>query len=225
MNKNQYQFTSDTGLSVVVYRDEAAPYIASGYGGWTTVSRMRRTALTQFTGPDPVRLAVPILFDGFMAGTPQESNISTLERMARPAVPGADPPTVRIDGGIPRKDITRWVIESIDYSGQSKVIWDIIGGVTVRLRQDAVVNMLQYVSADLVALQSGPNVGFGPGGTSLANRRPTPAHKFHTFKKGETLRMISGEIYGSVRWVRDIMQANGIRDPKSIKPGTKLRMP
>jgi len=226
MNSNQYKFTSDTGLTVVVLRDEGAPYINGGIGGWTVVNRMRRTGLTQYTGPDPIRLVLPILFDGFQSSTPQEVSISTLERMARPAKPGDDPPGITVAGGIPRKDIPKWVIESIDYSNQQKVIWGTTpSGVTVRYRQDAVVNLLEQVNDDLVALSSGPDTGFGAGGASLANRRPTPAAPFYEWRIGDKLTTVSGEMYGSPRWARDILKANGLRDPNLIPDKTRLRMP
>lgn len=225
MNKNEYTFVSDTGLSVTMLRDAAAPYINVS-GGWKVVDRMRRVGLTQYGGSEPIRMVVPILFDGYAAGISQEVNISTLERMARPAVTGNDPPTVRVLGGVPRKDITKWLIESIDYAQQGKVIWgQTTSGVTVRYRQDAIVNLIQQVQDDLVALSSGQDVGFGVGGASLANKRPTPNKPFHIKRHNETIAMISSGEYGSTRWVRDILQANGYRDGKSVPDGTNLRMP
>src|SRR5205823_4249211 len=95
---NQYRFQSPTGLTSTCLRDEAAPYIAGGYGGWQVVNRMRRTGLTQWVGRDPVRVVVPALFDGWESQEGQEIEISNLERMALPALRGGEPPPVRSAG-------------------------------------------------------------------------------------------------------------------------------
>lgn len=226
MSDAEYTFWSDTGLVVTALRDESPPYISGGYGGWTVTDRMRRVGLPQYEGVQPVRLVLPILFDGWIERTAIEKDIGTLERMARPVRPGDDPPIVHCRGARPRQDISRWLIEDLDFSSQSKVIWDkTSGGVLVRYRQDLIVKLVQKIDDDLVKMSAGTEVGFGAGGASTANRRPSPVHHFHIFKKGETLAMISGEEYGSPRWVRDIMKANGIRDPKAIKINTRLRLP
>lgn len=220
MNAQQITFTSETGLSVVVWRDETPPMLAGGYGGWQVVSRMRRVGIPNYVGVDPIRIQIPVLFDGWMDQASQEINISTLERMARPAIQGGEPPAIQVFGGIPRPDIKWWLIEDLDYSGQQKVEWGVKGGVPVRLRQDLVVKLIQQIKSDRVALAT-LGTGFGPGGAPS----PAPRHKFHVVKAGETMAQISTEEYGNPGRVRDILTANGIRDPKSIKEDQKLRLP
>jgi len=217
------RFEASNGLTVEAFLDEGASYISGGYGGWQTVSRWRRVAITQFNGADPVRISLPIVFDGFREGKGQEIAISHLERMARSPGDGKEPPTVDIFGAVPRRDIDKWVIESLDYSQQRKVIWDVVGGVAVRLRQDVVVNLLQAVDDDRVALANLAGTGFGAGGNP-GGARPTPRDKFYVVKQGDTIWSISKHEYGSPKWYRDIMKANHLRSPW-VKPGKKLRMP
>lgn len=224
MNKNQYRFVSETGLDVTMYRGDGAPYISDGIGGWQTVARQRRVGINQYVGVEPIHLVVPVLFDGWADQVSQEVAISTLERMARPAHDGAEPPAVKIYGGIPRPDIAKWLIEDLDYAGQTNVIWSTTSsGVTARMRQDLVVKFVQKVDEDRAAMSSLPGVGFGVGGAP--GGRPTPKHPFHIVRQNEKLAHISAIEYGSAKYTDDIRNANGIRDGKAIKKGQKLRMP
>lgn len=219
----QVRFVSSNGIEVVCHLGDGSSYIASGYGGWQTVQRWRRTSLTQFQGAEPVRLSLPVIFDGFRRREGQEIKISNLERMARQPEPGKQPPTVRVHGAIPRSDIKKWVIESLDYSQQQHVIWGVENGVPVRYRQDVIVNLLQHVDEDRIKVNT-TGTGFGASG-SPQGARPTPAHKFHVVRSGETIWQISKEEYGAAKWYRDILKANHLRSPSSIRKGMKLRMP
>jgi hypothetical protein len=220
---HKVRFEAATGLQFEAFLDEQPGSIVSGYGGWQTVSRWRRVAITQFVGAEPVRVALPIVFDGFREGKGQEVAISHLERMARSPGDGKEPPRVNIFGAVPRRDIDNWVIESLDYSQQKKVIWDIIGGVPVRLRQDVVVNLLQAVDDDRIALANIAGTGFGAGGAPGA-ARPAPRDKFYVVKEDDTIWSISKHEYGDAKWYRDIMKANHLRSPW-LRTGMKLRMP
>jgi len=219
----QLQFISSNGLDFICHLGATSSYLSGGYGGWQTVQRWRRVALTQFQGAEPVRMALPIIFDGFRSGEGQEDKISKLERMARPPAPGKEPPTIQINGAVIRPDIKKWVIESLDYSQQQHVIWTVHNGVPVRLRQDVIVNLLQYIDDDRVALQT-VGTGFGAGGNP-GGARPAPKHKWHVVKTGETIWQISKEEYGNAKWYRDILKANHLRSPSSIRKGMRLKMP
>jgi LysM domain len=221
--RTHVRFIASNGLSFDAYLGDTSAYLSGGYGGWETVSRMRRVALTRFSGADPVRMALPIIFDGYRGDDGQEINIGKLERMARSPEAGVEPPTIQVLGAVPRPDIKKWVIESLDYASAQHVIWGVHNGVAVRLRQDVIVNLLQHVDADRVALKSA-GTGFGPGG-SPGGARPAPKHKFHIVKHNETIYQISKEEYGVAKWYKDILKANKIRSPWGIHNGQKLRMP
>ena len=59
-----------------------------------------------------------------------------------------------------------------------------------------------------------------------ANPRNSPDHtKRRTLKQGETLALIAHEEYDDPGEWRRIADANGIMDPKDVKPGTVLTLP
>jgi hypothetical protein len=59
-----------------------------------------------------------------------------------------------------------------------------------------------------------------------ANPRNSPDHtKRRTVKIGETLALIAHEEYDDPAEWRRIADANGIMDPKDVKPGTVLTLP
>ena len=58
------------------------------------------------------------------------------------------------------------------------------------------------------------------------NERQSPDHtKRRTLKTGETLALIAHEEYDDPAEWRRIADANGIMDPRDVKPGTVLTLP
>lgn len=167
MNSNSYKFVSSKGTSVICLRGSNAPKQTGGGGGWEVEARPRRVGLTLWKGREPYRMDVPVLFDGWAADRSIEVAISTLNQMQM----GKDlqePASVTIEGLVPVKGI-KWVIESIEWGDE--VIWGDPG----RLRQDAVVRLLQY----------NPEVMFQITKTS------TPKPKTVKTKAGDTLRKVA----------------------------------
>jgi nucleoid-associated protein YgaU len=99
-------------------------------------------------------------------------------------------------------------------------MWESIGGVSVRVRQDATVSVMQYIDEDRVAFK-----GLRPG-TKLSNGQSSLGWpKKYTAKEGDTLQKVAAKFYGDAsKWHR-IADANGIRDPKAIKKGRVLTIP
>jgi len=209
-----YTFRSSEGVQVKMLRGDGAPKMTGGGGGWSTVARPRRTALTQWTGRDPYRMDVPILFDGWHDRRSVEKDIARLNRMQM----GHDydpPPTVHIEGAVPIKG-AKWVIESIDWGDD--VIWSGGGaarraatsGRYWRLRQDAIVHLMQFQETTTIHITT---VKFIP-------------NYYEVMKQGETLKSIAKAMYGNGNKWKDIQKANPkIRDPNKIKVHTKLRIP
>lgn len=201
-----YTFRSTDGHSVKVCRGDGAPKATDGMGGWSLVVRPRRTALTQWDGRNPYAMDVPILFDGYGEKQSQEVAISTLFQMSV----GSDfepPPRVKVEGAVPIKGAT-WVINGIDWGDD--VIWSQPGLTPFRLRQDAVVHLLQYKPESRV---------------KILTTKALPNH-YTVYKKGETMRSIARSWYGDGSlWTR-IKAANPkVRDPNNLKVGLQLRMP
>jgi LysM domain len=205
---------SATGIGTVTVLKDADPAVVTGgYGGWQVVQRPKRRGLTQWMGRDPIRMEVPVLFDGFAKQDSQEVEISKLSRMALPH--GDEPPVVDVDGhGIPNPGPEHWVIEDLTWG--KNVEWEFSSdGVMSRLRQDCVVKLLEYVDETRTAF------------SRLVNNQPGAGiwPKHYTFKKGDTLAKIASKFYKNSKKWKKIADANGIRDPKSIKPGRVLVIP
>jgi hypothetical protein len=208
------KFSADGIGSVTVLYDEAPPQVTGGYGGWDVVARPHRKALTQYVGVDPIGMSIPILFDGFADGNGQEIEISRLSRMALPH--GDDePPIVEVEGrGFPQPGPRRWVIAGLDW-GQNVIRGVNDSGTLVRLRQDCVVNLLEYVAEDRTAFSRAG--GAQPGGGAW------PKH--YVWRRGDTLQKVSSNFYHTPKKWKKIATANNIRDPKNIKVGKVLIIP
>lgn len=192
------------------------PIVDGGYGGWITVDRPRKVALTQWDGRDPFSLKVEVIIDGWRSADPVEVRCTTLERMALPPVVGSQPPTVKVYGNVPHTDLT-WVINTIEWGASLR---DSKTG--LRLRQVATITLLQYVDEDRVKIQPAAEKAraknIKPGEQSAKVRT-------YTVVAGDSLSSIASKVYGDYSRWRDIAKLNNIRDGKNLKTGTKLRLP
>jgi LysM repeat protein len=214
-------FSADGIAPVTVLLDETPANIASGYGGWTVVSRDRRVGLTVWNGKDPLRMVVPVLFDGVTSGVSQEVLISRLSRMALPPTTGGEPPVVKCRGmALPNPGPTDWVIENLQW-GTNVIVDTAINGVTGRLRQDCVVNLLQYVDEDRVAFK---NIQPGrPKPKGGASKKGWP--KTYNVKPHDTLQRVAKIYYKNASKWHKIADANGLRDPHNLMGKKTLRIP
>ena len=200
-------FRASNGASVRVLRGDGPPKIVGGSGGWDVVSRPRRVALTQWIGRDPYRMDIPIIFDNYKNKGSVEEDIARLNNMSI----GHDfspPPTLNIDGAVPVKGAT-WVIEAIDWGDD--VYWQQSDlGQFFRMRQDAVVHLLQYQAEARLRI------------TMPAKDLP---HQFTVPRDGFTMRMVAKAMYGNGSQWKKIQKANPNRDPNKLRRGQVLRVP
>ena len=204
-----YAIRSTTGTRVVVRRGADAPNITGGGARYTIVQRPRRTSMIQWNGDDPYTMDLPILFDGWALGTygttseSVEQDIAAVNQMMHSQGELTPPVQVFIEGAVPVKG-AKWVIQTITWG--SVTIWDTdVKGKGYRLRQDAVIGLLQFFPETVLQFQRKP-------GTT------TP----YTVKTLDTLAAIAAK-YGVLK--SDIMKKNNIRDPKSIKVGQIILIP
>lgn len=198
--------------------------ITGGYGGWDVVNRPKRKGLTQWNGKDPMRLQLPIMFDGWMDRDSQEIPISRLHRMSLPpaGVKQGEPPIVAVGGnGVPHSGIERWVIENLLWG--TNVLWDKDrSGSMSRMRQDCVVNLIEFVDEDRVAF-SGIAVQpttTPPKSTGQGNRALQ-----YTVQQGDSLTRIAADVYGDSTAWSVLAVANDLRDPGALIPGETLVIP
>ena len=204
-------FKSSLGAQVKVLRDAAAPKMTAGGGGWSVISRPRRTSLTQWAGRDPYRMDVPILFDGFKDSKSVEADIARLNGMSI----GHDydpPPTLSIEGAVPVKDAV-WVIDAIDWGDE--VYWESSGEHYFRTRQDAVVHLLQYQAEERLNITMPKTL---PG-------------QYIVPRDGMTLKEAVKAYYGNTKKYKAVLSVNKgndadhVRDPNNLRKGLTLTMP
>lgn len=209
-------FTSDSKLTFTVLVGEQSPVIVGGHGGWEVVDRPKRKGMTRFKGKDPYKQDIAIRFDGFLDQISQETDIRTLMRMdASPALE-TPPPLITLDGFALRTDLT-WVIDNIDWDSQN-VIWDVVGGIRVRLRQDATVHLMEYVDDNVIITAPSPAVANSPS-------KKTPSVHI---SRGQSLKEVAQEVYGDPAKYLPILFANPqlSNDPSAIIPAqTVLSIP
>lgn len=206
---------------VRVLRGDTGPKMEAGFAKWQVVDRPKQRGVTIYNGMDPIGLAIPILFDGWIAGDSIQDDINNLYRMTREV--SGEPPAVRINvgiaGGLPI-DVTGidWVITNVEQGDNQ--IWDFNhGGSLVRFRQDAVVHVLEKIDPKLLMIGTalpGNTRGSGPG-----KKHPTR----YVVKPGDTLPKISlAQLGERSRW-REIAKLNSIADPRNIKVNQTLKLP
>lgn len=208
--KRQVTITSESpNLSVTAWLGLDPPQITGGYGGWDVVARPNRQALTVWKGYNPFEMDLPILLDGFVTTSSVEARISALERMGRPPKVLDEPPIIRVEGFVPHSDLS-WVLQRIAYGDTIRAE----NG--QRVRQFLTLGLLKYIEADRLEQ--------GNARLSAQNKVKTKKGP-HIVKKGETMNSIAVYEYHDIKMAKQIMVANGIRDPKSIKIGQHLRLP
>lgn len=205
-------------LIVTAWLGQDPPTVTGGYGGWDIVARPRRQSLTAWKGHEPYQMDLPILLDGFVTTSSVEARCTALERMARPPQVLDEPPLVRIAGSVPHSDLS-WVVQRITWG-------DVIRSEKgQRIRQFAVLSLLRYIADDRVQQGTAASRARQNSATAKTGKKSSGISKPHTVKSGETLQSIAAKELGDNNRWREIATLNGIRDPKSIKVGQKLKMP
>lgn len=206
-------FIPDSGPQVTILSGETPPLLIGGYGAWEVSDRPKRKGITRFTGTDPLKQDISVIFNGFIDGMSQEIEISKLDRMARQPNTLVDPPKLRLVGHALRKDLV-WVITGIDMD-TDKTIWEVIGGNKVRTRQAATVHLLEFVDDVIIVTETSPAVKSNTGG------------KTKTIS-GLTMKQLAQIEYGDPNAYFEIIMANPWldSDPRKIIPdGTPVFIP
>lgn len=199
--------TTDSVLELLADMGADPPKIIGGFGGWNTVARRRRTALTQYEGRPPWGMTINLMFDGYSNDVSQERKLRILTWMTLPPDGGVEPRPVLLYGALPFPSGGQWVINDLAYG--DNVIWAEDTQNPHRLRQDVTLTLLQHVQDDRTQFAS----------SSLI------VPKNYISKSGDTLKSIALRFYGDASRWREIADANGIRDPQSLLPNSHIRIP
>ncbi len=226
--------TAQPPLAVIGMLAQAAPVPTDGYGGWTTIARPRRKGLTQWAGINPLAVDVTLILgitpagDAWITGRDVGPDRATLEKMAQPPGIGGEPPLVRVIGAIPHSNLN-WVISGFTWDANPLGARD-----GTLLRHQVTVHLLEYVrddkqnAANAAALaRKAAQVAAAQAarqGSDGRSNQPTRA-KFYVVRAGDTLSAIAARLLGSYKRWPEIAKLNGIRDPKTIHVGQRLRLP
>lgn len=209
--------SSNAGDRVSFEIDDGEAVLTQGFGGWETVSRPERVALTRYVGNDPIGQDVPILLDGYA----DDENVEPiLDRLLRQSRAGDRPPTIwRLSGPVfyPEK---RWVVAGIQFGETLRTPVEVPGTgrfyeSAIVTRQRAVISFLEYVPPDQIRVKK------------IRRRFRPNGKKSSVLAEGRSIRQIAVAYYGTGRL--DVARALGkaqsppIRDVRR-KLGQKRRV-
>lgn len=229
----------DPGTTIEVRLGADRPNVTQGYGGWTEVVRPMRSTMTVWTGSPSLRMDLPILFDGWRAGSSVERSIAALERLAFPKASDGWPSRITfaaLGGAVPHQD-RLWVIDTLAWGD---ALMDAKGN---RLRQQVTLGLLEYI-ADVRVNSDSPSqlqqlkaasLKVKPGAArkrvvasrarGTTYRAGTPGTVTVGFGEGDDLLSIAAKELGDAKRWPEIGKLNGIRDPRAVVPGQVIRLP
>lgn len=181
---------------------ETTPESTGGRGGWSGVSRMRRSALVEWVGPDVESYTLVMRVMTAASGDVDAAKAS-LERMARMPAENVAPPLVRVRGLVP-------------IAGRRCAVQDVAIEETER---DADGKYTSFVAT--ISLLIAENTG---DGVIVARRVPA----VHVAKKGDTIAKLALRYYGAARHAGALAKAQKprVRDVRAkLKPGRSVRLP
>ncbi len=199
------------GLRFLARLGDSSSTPSGAVGGWEVVPRPRRRPLTAWRGtPEPLRLSVPVLIDGW----PKESvedECQTLMVMGGLHGTDREPPELVLRGGLPynvdRRPTLRWVIESLEWGAYSR-------------RQDDDARVRQAVTINLMVPEEDDRI------RRLKPRRSGSRAHTVTAGKGSTFEKVAAKYLGSKRFGGKLAHLNGSRSPdQPFKKPRKVKLP
>lgn len=203
-------------LRLLVRLGEGSPQVTGGVGGWEVVGRPLRRPLTVWRGTtDPLRMVLPLLFDGFAeatSGRSVEAEIRTLERMGGLDSGDPEPPTILVEGSLPHdasrtQGRNRWVIEGLEWGDAIRRASD-----GHRVRQAVTATLLLFTEDDRLERIKRP--------------KKAPKFRYVTARQGDTFEKLAARELKLKRAGMRLARLNKGRSPDTpVKRGTRVRLP
>lgn len=204
--------TRDLGGIRVRMRADVAEWTTSGGGGaWEEAERPQREPATIPSGARLLRLTGPVLFDGWARRESVDRLIADLERLYVHDDELDRTPLVAIAGNVPRAGFP-FVIDALKRTDTPRAIRSGNG----TFRQAFSLTLLRYSPPDLIVEKTPAAKARAKSGKGKS--KPKGA----TVMMGQTLGDVAAGLGVSSRALAD---ANGIRDPRTVKVGQKLILP
>lgn len=229
--------SDDPDLTVHELLGPKKPRVVSPYGGWQVTARPRRIGLTDWVGRDPLKVNFDIMIESRdrrrefseREGVRVEKACRALERMAGLDADDPEPPILKVDGGgaIPHDyhdaSHVRWVIETLEWDEDAEERND-YGN---RTRALANIVVMQYVEEERLSRLSAAHERRRRKKDRTKSKRSKKGakKKEYVVKSGDTLAEIAARELGNYRRWTEIAQKNGIRDPRSLRVGQRLKLP
>ena len=194
------------------------PATEDGVGGMRVVSRPRQMAMTEWDTTPPERATLSLLFDGLPAGrdgVSQAGKVTYLRRHFTDRGGLVQPPPFRVVGAYPLRSTVHWVCDGLTEGGDDAVVRR---RDRVPVRTVVTLNLLQFVPGDVVVKNTAARRS-RTGGSGSAKA------KTYTVRRGDTLSTIAAKQLGDYRQAGELAKLNGIRDPKNLRAGQKLKLP
>lgn len=216
------------GPSMKVLLGEGVPKVDLGDSGWAVVDRPKRYGFVEWRKADPRRLTVPVMFDGLAEDRSVESEVLYLYRLIGEIRGGVNPmpAIVKLAGPLPLTFV-QWAITAVELEEQ-EIRRPSDGH---RVRTAGQLSFLQWVpgSVQFVSPAAAAQVRAAtpppPAASSAAAPVAAPPQRVYVVRKGDTLWRIAQTHLGNPRRWPEIANMNGIRDPRKLQIGTRLRLP
>lgn len=215
----------DPDVSVRCLHGEGRAVLSGGVGGTVTLDVPHDTQAVHWETHPPYQLSVPLVLDGWATQTSVADDLHNIYKMARVEPGGRRPPSVYVtEGAVPRKDLA-WLVEDV-----------VLGEALVResdgvlLRQHVRLELVQdrRVTVGQSRAQSAAERARNRAQARTLQQQSTALRqargKPYTVRAGDTLPRIAAAKHVEGGW-RAIARLNGIRDPRSIKVGQRIRIP
>jgi len=231
--------STDPPISLTARLSADRPNVTQGYGGWSEVARPRRTTVTVWGGLPALRMDLPILFDHFKDQSSVEPQIAYLQRLAVNSAADGWPPRCRINArgaAVPYQG-RLWVIDSLTWGDAE------MNKRGNRTRQQVTLGLLEYIQDVRLDVRSASQlqrmkVASTKTAAGAARKRviasrargtnyrgSAPGQVTAGFGEGDDLMSIAAKELGDAKRWPELAKLNGIRDPRSIKPGQVIRLP